>query len=35
MNYKDLDTRTKELVKFANFLAYLIIVAKSNYLDLM
>lgn len=35
MNYKDLDTRTKELVKFANFLAYLIVVAKSNYLDLM
>lgn len=35
MNYKGLDTRTKELVKFANFLAHLIVVAKANYLALM
>lgn len=35
MNYKDLDERTKELVKFADFLKRLIVVAKSNYLALM
>lgn len=35
MNYKDLDERTKEIVKFADFLIRLIVVAKSNYLDLM
>lgn len=35
MNYKDLDERTKELVKFADFLTRLIVVAKTNYLALM
>lgn len=35
MNYKDLDKRTKELVKFADFLTRLIVVAKVNYLNLM
>lgn len=35
MNYKDLGERTKDLVKFANFLTHLIVVAKSNYLALM
>ena len=35
MNYKDLDERTKELVKFANFLNHLIIVVKTNYLALI
>lgn len=35
MNYKDLDERTKELVKFADFLKRLVVVAKSNYLALM
>lgn len=35
MNYKDLDERTKDLVKFADFLKRLVVVAKSNYLALM
>ena len=35
MNYKDLDERTKDLVKFADFLKRLVVVAKSNYLVLM
>ena len=35
MNYKDLDERTQDLVKFADFLKRLIVVAKSNYLALM
>ena len=35
MLYKDLDERTKELVKFADFLARLVVVAKTNYLALM
>lgn len=35
MNYKDLDERTKELVKFGDFLTRLIMVVKANYLDLM
>lgn len=35
MNYKDLDERTKELVKFGDFLTRLIVVVKANYLDLM
>lgn len=35
MNYKELDDRTKELVKFADFLTRLIVVAKAHYLDLM
>lgn len=35
MTYKDLDERTKELVKFADFLTRLIVVAKTNYLALM
>ena len=35
MNYKELDDRTKELVKFADFLTRLIVVVKANYLDLM
>lgn len=35
MNYKDLDERTKDLVKFANFLDHLIVVAKTNYLALI
>ena len=35
MNYKDLDERTKDLVKFADFLTRLITVAKTNYLALM
>jgi hypothetical protein len=33
--YKDLDERTKELVKFADFLTRLVVIAKSNYLALM
>lgn len=35
MNYKDLDKRTQDLVKFADFLTHLIVVAKANYLSLM
>lgn len=35
MKYKDLDESTKDIVKFADFLIRLIVVAKSNYLDLM
>ena len=35
LNYKDLDESTKELVKFADFLKRLVVVAKSNYLALM
>ena len=35
MKYTDLDERTKELVKFADFLTRLIMVAKTNYLALM
>lgn len=35
MNYKDLDKDTQELVKFADFLTRLIVVAKAHYLDLM
>ena len=35
MKYTDLDERTKELVKFADFLTRLIVVAKTNYLALM
>lgn len=35
MLYKDLDERTKELVKFGDFLTRLIVVAKTNYLALM
>lgn len=35
MNYKDLDERTKDLVKFADFLKRLVVVAKANYLALM
>ena len=35
MLYKDLDERTKELVKFADFLTRLVVIAKSNYLALM
>ena len=35
MNYKDLDERTKELVKFADFLRRLLVVAKADYLALM
>mgnify|MGYP000992075406 CR=1 FL=1 len=35
MNYKDLDERTKDLVKFADFLKRLVVVAKSNYLALI
>ena len=35
MNYKDLEKDTQELVKFADFLTRLIVVAKAHYLDLM
>lgn len=35
MNYKDLDERTKDIVKFADFLQRLVVIAKSNYLVLM
>ena len=35
MNYKDLDKRTQDLVKFADFLNRLIVVAKANYLSLV
>ena len=35
MKYKDLDESTKEIVKFADFLARLIIVVQTYYLDLM
>lgn len=35
MNYKDLDKRTQDLVKFADFLKRLIVVAKASYLNLM
>lgn len=35
MNYKELDKRTQDLVKFADFLKRLVVVAKSNYLALM
>ena len=35
MNYKDLEKDTQELVKFADFLTRLIVVAKTNYLALM
>lgn len=35
MNYKELDKRTQDLVKFANFLKCLIVVAKTNYLALL
>lgn len=35
MKYKDLDESTKEIVKFADFLARLIIVVQTHYLDLM
>ena len=35
MKYKDLDDSTKEIVKFADFLNRLVVVAKSNYLALM
>ena len=35
MLYKDLDERTKELVKFADFLTRLVVIAKSTYLALM
>ena len=31
MNYKDLDKDTQELVKFADFLTRLIVVAKAHY----
>lgn len=35
MNYKDLDKRTQDLVKFADFLIRLIVVVEANYLSLM
>ena len=35
MNYKELDKRTQDLVKFADFLKRLVVLAKSNYLALM
>lgn len=35
MKYKDLDERTQDLVKFADFLKRLVVVAESNYLALM
>lgn len=35
MNYKDLDKRTQDLVKFADFLKRLVVIVKSNYLALM
>lgn len=35
MKYKDLDERTKDLVKFADFLQRLVVIAKTNYLALM
>lgn len=35
MKYKDLDESTKEIVKFAEFLTRLVVVAKTNYLALM
>ena len=35
MNYKDLEKDIQELVKFADYLARLIVVAKTNYLALM
>lgn len=35
MKYKDLDESTKEIVRFADFLACLIVVVQTHYLDLM
>lgn len=35
MKYKDLDESTKEIVRFADFLARLIVVVQTHYLDLM
>ena len=35
VKFKDLDESTKEIVKFADFLARLIIVVQTHYLDLM